>query len=68
MKDQLIARATSLSRNPYKGQLEPYLAKLQKGHRRIVDGNFKIIYRIENDVVYVTDFYDSRKDPSGMNP
>lgn len=66
MKDQLIARAKSLSKNPYKGQLEPYLAKLQKGHRRIIEGNFKIIYRIEDEVIYVTDFFDSRKDPSGM--
>ena len=49
IKDQLIARAKSLSKNPYKGQLEPYLTKLQKEHRRIIEGNFKIIYRIEDE-------------------
>jgi len=32
------------------------LAKLQKGHRRIIEGNFKIIYRIEDEVIYITDF------------
>ena len=66
LKDQLIRQASSLSKNPYKGRLEPYLAKLQNGHRRIIAGNFKIIYKIQDDIIYITDFFDSRKDPTGM--
>ncbi|MFY0602079.1 MAG: type II toxin-antitoxin system RelE/ParE family toxin [Cyclobacteriaceae bacterium] len=66
IKDDLLSKAKSLSSHPYKGQLEPYLAKLKKDHRRIIEGNFKIIYRIEGDVIYVTDFFDSRKDPANM--
>lgn len=66
LKDQLIRQASSLSKNPYKGQLEPYLSKLQNGHRRVIAGNFKIIYKIQDDIVYITDFFDSRKNPTGM--
>ncbi|MFT6865703.1 MAG: hypothetical protein ACJA08_000528 [Cyclobacteriaceae bacterium] len=66
LKDQLLMVTNNLSTHPYKDQLEPFLARLNKGHRRIVEGNFKIIYRIEGDVIYVTDFFDSRKDPIRM--
>ena len=60
---RLLDRARGLSDHPLKGQYEPYLKKLNQGHRRIIDGNFKIIYRIEGEVIYVTDFFDSRKHP-----
>ncbi|MEQ9287638.1 MAG: type II toxin-antitoxin system RelE/ParE family toxin [Cyclobacteriaceae bacterium] len=66
IKKELLDRAKSLVVYPYMGQYEPYLKKLDKGYRRLVVGNFKIIYRIDNDTVYVTDFFDSHKDPSKM--
>lgn len=66
IKDRLIKRAKSLSKYPYKGQYEPYLARLRQGHRRLIQGNFKIIYRVESDTVYVVDFFDSRDSPSKM--
>lgn len=53
---------------PYSGQEEEYLKKFNKGHRRYVKGYYKIIYRIENEVIYVTDIFDSRQDPSKVNP
>ena len=66
IKNKLLKRTESLSENPYKGQYEPYLKKFGKGHRRIIEGNFKIIYRIEGNTVYVTDFFDSRKNSKEM--
>ena len=35
-------------------------------YRRLVVGNFKIIYRIEGEVIYVTDTFDARQDPKRM--
>jgi len=67
IKNGLIRSARSLSRRPYKGQYEPYLAKLKQGHRRLIEGNFKIVYRVEDNVIYVVDFFDSRDDPKKMN-
>ena len=39
---------------------------LKEGHRRVIDGHVKIIYRIVEEAVYVTDFFDSRSDPGKM--
>lgn len=66
IKNRLIEKAKSLSRSPHKGQYEPYLSKLKQGHRRLVEGDFKIIYRIEDEFIYVVDFFDSRNDPNKM--
>ncbi len=68
LKDILLDRADSLAINPFKGQREEYLKHLNLDHRRIIEGHFKIIYRIEKETVYITDFFDSRQDPSKMKP
>jgi len=66
IKDRLMQRARSLSNYPYKGQPEPYLSKLEQGHRRIIEGNFKIVYRIENKMIYIVDFFDSHQRPNKL--
>jgi len=66
VKNRLLKSARSLSERPYKGQYEPYLAKLKQGHRRLIEGNFKIVYRVEGNIIYVVDFFDSRDDPKKM--
>jgi len=65
-KDRLLDNAESLSLHPFKGQKEEFLNHLNKEHRRIVDGHVKIIYRISDESVYITDFFDSRQDPDKM--
>jgi len=62
----LIKKTDELILNPFLGQSEEYLEHLEKGHRRLIDGHFKIIYRVESSTVYITDFFDSRQDPSKM--
>ena len=66
IRNQLLDKADTLADNPYLGQYEEYLEHLEKGHRRLVEGNFKIIYRIEGDNIYVIDFFDARQDPEKM--
>ncbi len=67
IKNTLLLKAKQLALNPFKGQLDPYLKKLNKGHRRLIAGNFKIIYRLDKEIIYITDFFDSRKSPSSMS-
>ena len=55
-----------LARFPFGGQVEPYLEHLGGGHRRLVVGNFKVIYRVANDTVFITDIFDARQDPMRM--
>ncbi len=61
--DQLFDCADSLALNPQKGQREEYLQHLQEDHRRIIEGHFKIIYKIVGEFIYITDFFDTRQDP-----
>jgi len=55
-----------LADHPLAGAIEAELEHLGKGHRRIVVGPFKIIYRITPKQVVVTDIFDSRRDPKRM--
>src|SRR5258708_7072973 len=64
--DRILAKADKLLINPHIGQVEEYLEHLDKSHRRVIEGNYKIIYRIENEIIYVTDIFDSRQDPAKM--
>ena len=64
IKLELIASITNLETYPYMGQVEEHLASFDLGHRYLVNGHYKIIYRIEKERIYITDFFDSRQDPS----
>ena len=66
IKTQLLDKADSLISYPEAGQMEEYLEHLGKSHRRIVEGNFKIIYRVEGELIYITDFFDTHQDPQKM--
>ncbi len=67
IKSQLIDKVRKLQKNPYQGQYEPYLKPLGKGHRRLVEGYFKIIYLIEDQTIYITDFFETRQNPVKMH-
>ena len=62
LQEELFDRADSLALNPKKGQREEYLKHLKEDHRRIIEGYFKIVYKIEGDAIYITDFFDTRQD------
>ncbi len=55
-----IARKTS-------GQIELNLEKLNEGHRYLVKGNYKIIYKEIADGLLITDVFDTRQDPIKLN-
>jgi plasmid stabilization system protein ParE len=68
IKKDLLAQVKSLSKDPFKGQNEPDLENLNLGHRRLIVGNVKIIYRVEAETIFITDFFDSRRNPKRMKP
>jgi plasmid stabilization system protein ParE len=63
VRDKILAKADMLLENPHIGQLEEYLEHMGQSHRRVVEGHYKIIYKIEGDVIII---FDSRQDPSKM--
>lgn len=52
--------------HPRGGQYEPLLDHPGFKHRRLVSGNYKIIYRIIDDLIFVSDVFDARQDPEKM--
>lgn len=64
--EKLWGRIADLKQFPRGGQYEPYLEHLGEGHRRLVVGNLKVVYRIEGKTIYVTDIFDARQDPRKM--
>jgi hypothetical protein len=45
---------------------EENLKDLKQGHRYIIQGNYKIIYRIIGDEIFITDIFDWRQNPTKM--
>jgi toxin ParE1/3/4 len=66
IRDGILDATEKLLLNPQMGQKEPFLEHLKLGHRRIIYGNYKIIYRIIDNYIYITDVFDARQDPAKM--
>jgi toxin ParE1/3/4 len=66
IRDKILDTVDTLLLQPRKGQKEPLLEHFGLEHRRLVEGNYKIIYRIVNEYIYITDIFDSRQDPVKM--
>ncbi len=66
IRDKILSKADKLLENPYIGQQEEFLDHIGQFHRRVIEGHYKIVYRIEGQVIIITDIFDSRQDPSKM--
>ena len=66
IRDRILSKADMLLNNPFIGQEEEYLLHVGLSHRRIIEGNYKIIYRVEDQFIFITDIFDSRQDPDKM--
>lgn len=66
IRDQILDKADTLLQQPLIGQKEPLLEQLGLGHRRIIEGHCKIIYKVVGEYIYITDIFDSRQDPDKM--
>ncbi len=67
IKAQIFFKTKLLEKQPKLGQLEPFLDELGLGHRHILTGNFKIIYLIQGDSIFITDLFDTRRNPEKIH-
>ena len=67
IKTNIFSTTRQLEKHPYSGQIEKTLEKLEEGHRYLVDGNFKIIYKEVKEGILITDVFDTRQDPIKIN-
>jgi len=63
IRDSVIASAKQLDKHSLSGQIEELLLDLSEDHRYLIRGNYKIIYKIKNHKIYITDVFDTRQDP-----
>lgn len=63
---KIYAEVQSLIRNPRGMQREFLLEDQPEEFRRIVEGNYKIIYYIEDYTLYIADIWDCRRDPEEL--
>lgn len=59
----ILSAADQLEKHPHSGQIEELLKGVAGSHRYIVRNNYKLIYKIENNKIYITDIFDSRQNP-----
>ncbi len=61
-----ILTNTSILKTQNIGTKELLLAQLEQEHRFIIDGNYKIIYIIKGNTVYITHVFDTRQNPTKL--
>ena len=66
IRDKILDTADTLLLQPFSGQREYLLEHLKLDHRRLIEGHYKIIYRVVDEYIYITDILDSRQDPAKM--
>ncbi len=66
VRNSILDRADKLIKNPSSGRREEYLEHLGLNHRRVIESHYKIIYRIIEQTIYITDIFDSRQNPAKM--
>jgi toxin ParE1/3/4 len=63
IRDLVLSGTVQLRKHSQSGQVEELLKDLNVNHRYIVRGNYKIIYKIQTDTIYITDVFYTRQNP-----
>ena len=62
--NKIIDRAESLDKYPDRGRVEDDLISLGKGHRYLLEYHYKIIYKVDSEIVIVTDIFSNYRKPA----
>lgn len=66
IKKSIFSATKPIIKQPFIGAIEENLIDLKQGHRYIVKGNYKIIYLVIDNDIYITDIFDCRQNPTKM--
>lgn len=67
LNDDFEHTALLLAANPHLGAPEPLLAHRQKEYRSIVVHKlYKLLYYIDRQTLYITDLWDTRREPKSL--
>jgi len=62
--NKIIDRAETLENYPDRGRVEDDLISLGKGHRYLQEYHYKIIYKVDREIVIVTDIFSNYQKPT----
>lgn len=63
IKNNILSSVRQLQNYPLSCAKEELLEDIGEGHRSLIRGNYKVIYKIVNKQVFITDVFDSRQNP-----
>ena len=66
IKEKILTDIHKLKHHPELGNKEVFLINLEKGYRKLIAGNYKIIYRIVNKEIVIDTIFDTRQEPEEL--
>ena len=66
LKEKILSDIYRLKHHPELGNKEAFLTNLEKGYRKLIAGNYKIIYRIVNKEIVIDTIFDTRQEPEEL--
>lgn len=66
IKNEILDTTKQLEKFGKSGQIEPTLEKLNEGHRYLVKGNYKIIYKEIYEGILITDVFHTKQNPTKL--
>lgn len=64
--NSIVDKTLLLEDFPRMGQKEELLVHLKNEIRYLIDGNYKIVYIVEEDIVSIATIFDCRQDPKKL--
>ena len=64
--NSIADKSLLLSQNPRMGQIEELLKHRKEEIRYLVDGNYKIVYKIDGQIVLIASVFDCRQNPEKL--
>ena len=63
-RQEVADTATMLMRSPGIGQIDPLYSDRPLTYRSvIINGLNKMVYRVDGDIIYIVEFWDTRREP-----
>ena len=63
---KIFETTRSLPPNPKMGSVEGLLKHKKEEYRYLVKGNYKILYKMKGEEIFITDIFDCRQNPEKM--
>jgi plasmid stabilization system protein ParE len=66
IRADIFSAVKQLKVQPNSGAIEILLEPINEGHRCLIIGNYKIIYKVLKTNIYITDIFDTRQNPEKL--